>query len=121
MTAGILCDTHDKLLIVQRPTKGLLGGLWKFPGGERGSGMSLQKSLERVIQMELGIKVRVGEKIAAVKHAYTHFRITLYAFRCTLRGGAPKALKCHSWRWSDPQDLAEFPFSKADRKIMAFL
>ena len=121
MTAGILCDTHDKLLIVQRPTKGLLGGLWKFPGGERGSGVSLQKSLEKVIQMELGIEVRVGEKIAAVKHAYTHFRITLYAFRCTLREGAPKALKCHSWRWSDPQNLADFPFSKVDRKIMAFL
>ena len=121
MTAGILCNTHDKLLIVQRPAKGLLGGLWKFPGGEKSTEMSLQKSLEKVIQMELGIEVRVGEKIAAVKHAYTHFRITLHAFRCTLRGGAPKALNCHSWQWSDPQSLDDFPFSKVDRKVMAFL
>jgi A/G-specific adenine glycosylase len=121
VTAGILCDTHDKLLIVQRPPKGLLGGLWKFPGGERGAGVSLQKSLEKVIQMELGIEIRVGEKIAAVKHAYTHFRITLHAFRCTLRRGAPKALNCQSWQWSDPRSLDDFPFSKVDRKIMAFL
>jgi A/G-specific adenine glycosylase len=121
MTAGILCNTHDKLLIVQRPAKGLLGGLWKFPGGERDTGTSLQKSLEKVIQMELGIEVRVGEKIAAVKHTYTHFRITLHAFRCTLRGGAPKALNCHSWQWSDPRNFDDFPFSKVERKVMAFL
>ncbi len=121
MTAGILCDTHDKLLIVRRPTKGLLGGLWKFPGGEKDAGVSLQRSLEKVIQMELGIEVRVGEKIAAVKHAYTHFRITLHAFRCALKGGDLKVLNCHRCEWIDPQSLADFPFSKADRKVMVFL
>jgi A/G-specific adenine glycosylase len=121
MTAAILCDTHDKLLIVQRPTKGLLGGLWKFPGGEKGEGESLQTSLEKVIRMELGLEVRVGEKIAAVKHAYTQFRITLHAFRCALRGGDSRALNCHSRRWIDLRGLADFPFSKVDRKVMAFL
>jgi A/G-specific adenine glycosylase len=121
MTAGILCDNHDKLLIVRRPTKGLLGGLWKFPGGEKGTGVSLQRSLEKVIQMEVGIEVRVGDKIAAVKHAYTHFRITLHAFRCALKGGDLKVLNCHHCEWIDPRSLADFPFSKADRKVMAFL
>ena len=121
MTAGILCDTHDKLLIVRRPTKCLLGGLWKFPGGEKGAGVSLQRSLEKVIQMELGIEVRVGEKITAVKHAYTHFRITLHAFRCALNGGDLKALNCHRCEWIDPQSLADFPFSKVDRKVMVLI
>lgn len=121
MTACVLCDMHNKLLIVRRPAKGLLGGLWQFPGGEKGLGESLQRSLKRVMKSELGIEVRVGAKIGAVKHAYTHFRITLHAFRCTLRGEPPKILNCSSWKWIDPQSLPDFPFSKADRKIMAFL
>ena len=121
MTAGILSDHQGQLLVVRRPNRGLLGGLWKFPGGERGAGKGLKGSLAKEIHGELGIGVRVGEKITAVKHAYTHFRITLHAFRCTFKSGDPRALNCHSWQWIDPRRLADFPFSNVDRKIMAFL
>ena len=121
MTAGILCDDLGGLLIVRRPPRGLLGGLWKFPGGEKGPGKGLKNSLVQEIHRELGIEVRVGGKITAVKHAYTHFRITLHAFRCSLIKGEPKAVKGHSWLWVDPKNLADFPFSNVDRKIMAFL
>ena len=121
MTAGILSDHLGRLLIVRRPNHGLLGGLWKFPGGEKEARKGLKGSLVQEIHREVGIGVLVGDKITAVKHAYTHFRITLHAFRCTLRNGNPKALNCQSWRWIDPGSLADFPFSNVDRKIMAFL
>ena len=121
ITAGVLFDDLGRLLIVRRPIRGLLGGLWKFPGGEKWTGKGLKNSLIQEIQGELGIGVRVEEKIVAVKHAYTHFRITLHAFRCALKKGEPRALKCHSWQWIDPKNLADFPFSHVDRKIMVFL
>jgi A/G-specific adenine glycosylase len=121
MTAGVLCDDLGRLLIVRRPFRGLLGGLWKLPGGEKGTGKGLKNSLILEIHKELGIGVRVGEKITAVKHAYTHFRITLHAFRCSLKKGEPSAIKCESWQWIDPKNLADVPFSNVDRKIMAFL
>jgi A/G-specific adenine glycosylase len=121
MTAGIVGDNHGRMLIVQRPIKGLLGGLWKFPGGERVTGKTLEISLGRAIKAELGIDVKVGKELTSVKHAYTHFRITLYAFRCILRHGRPRALSCHDWRWIEPHRLDQFPFSKADRKIMSAL
>lgn len=121
MTAGVLCDDSGRLLIVRRPLRGLLGGLWKFPGGEKKAGKGLKNSLGQEIHRELGIGVQVGEKITAVKHAYTHFRITLHAFRCTMSGGDPSAVACDSWQWIDSRNLADLPFSNVDRKIMAFL
>jgi len=103
MTAGIIDDDQGRLLIVQRPIKGLLGGLWKFPGGERVPGEALDNALRRVVKKELGI------------------RITLYAFRCLLRGGKPRALGCSRWQWVESYRSANFPFSNADRKIMIAL
>jgi len=118
MTAGIITDAQRRLLIVQRAMKGLLGGLWKFPGGERKPDETLKEALKRTVREELGIGIRVKEGITSVNHAYTHFRITLYAFRCVRQGGEPKAIGCTHWRWVKPWGLRNFPFSKADRKII---
>ena len=120
MTAGIIAD-NGCLLIVQRPDRGLLGGLWKFPGGERQPGENLEHALRRVIEAEVGLVVDTEETIASVKHAYTHFRITLHAFGCVWRSGEPQALGCDRFAWVEAGKLSEFPFSKADRKIIRAL
>jgi A/G-specific adenine glycosylase len=121
MTAGIISDEQGRLLIVQRPIPGLLGGLWKFPGGEKVAGKTLEISLQKAINAELGLKVRVTEELTSVNHAYTHFRMTLHAFRSAIKFGKPVALKCDDWRWVEPEILSNFPFSNADRKVMAVL
>jgi A/G-specific adenine glycosylase len=117
--AGIIADAKGRLLIAQRPMTGLLGGLWKFPGGERVPKETLKDALERSVREELGIRIRVRKPMISVKHAYTHFRISLHAFHCRLEAGHPRALTCLRWRWVRPSDLNRFPFSKAERKIIA--
>jgi A/G-specific adenine glycosylase len=121
MTAGIMRDGQRRLLIIQRPNRGLLGGLWKFPGGLKGSQETLEQSLKKRVYEELGIQIKVQEGLASVEHAYTHFRITLHAFRCQWRTGMPNALNCQDYQWVSPQHLSDFPFSKADRKVIAHL
>ncbi|UCB49913.1 MAG: A/G-specific adenine glycosylase [Deltaproteobacteria bacterium] len=121
MTAAVIGDKRGRLLIVQRPNRGLLGGLWKFPGGERGPDETLQQGLRRRVREELGIGIRVGEAFASVDHAYTHFRITLHAFRCARRNGRPRAIDCHKVQWVKPDRLDDFPFSRADRKVIEAL
>jgi len=117
-TAGLIQDKRGRLLIVQRPASGLLGGLWKFPGGVAKPRESLEKALKRTVREELGIGVEIQKALIAVKHAYTHFRITLHAYQCRLNGADPKALGCQRWEWSPPSDFRRHPFSRADRKIM---
>lgn len=117
MTAAIFMDRKKRLLIVQRPPRGLLGGLWKFPGGECMAGESLDGALRRTVKAELGIRAYVKKPLASVKHAYTHFRTTLHGFHCR-RVGEPENLGCSRWAWAAMSDLAGLPFSKVDRKIM---
>jgi A/G-specific adenine glycosylase len=121
MTAAVIADAKGRLLIVQRPNSGLLGGLWKFPGGFKGPEETLEAGLRKRVREGLGIRVEVQEALASVEHAYTHFRITLQAFWCQWRSGKPKALDCQAYQWVRPNHLADYPFSKADRKIIAQL
>ena len=73
VTAAVIRN-RKKILITQRPEKGLLGGLWEFPGGKKEPRESLEQCLKREIQEELNIEIKVGECFIQVRHAYTHFQ-----------------------------------------------
>jgi A/G-specific adenine glycosylase len=110
------------LLIAQRPHKGLLGGLWEFPGGKRETtDADLPACLRREIMEELGIAIDVGAPVTVVRHAYTHFRITLHAYHAHYTGDEPQTLGCADWRWVMLADLTAYPFPVTDQKIIAAL
>ena len=117
VAAAVIRDGKGRSLIVQRPAKGLLGSLWKFPGGILNPGESAAGGLARLVREELGIGIAVGEPLRAVKHAYTHFRITLTAFSCTLVDGRPSPRARFAWRWAGAGEMEDLSFSKADRLI----
>jgi A/G-specific adenine glycosylase len=121
MTASVITDRTGSLLIVKRPERGLLPGLWKLPGGERCGEGSLPEALKRRVLEELGVMIRVLDPVTSVKHTFTHFRMTLHAFRASIRRGKPKPLTCSRLAWVRTADLAEYAFSKADRTIVHHL
>jgi A/G-specific adenine glycosylase len=114
VVAAVIRDRKGRLLIVQRPSSGLLGSLWKFPGGILNPHETREAGLKRIVREELGIVIDVGSALAEVKHAYTHFRITLTAFSCNLLKGSPAGPQ---WRWADGEEAEALPFSRADRRI----
>lgn len=116
VTAAIL-QRGGKILLAKRPSKGLLGGLWEFPGGKVEQGESLESCLEREIQEELGVTIRVGNQIGIYKHAYTHFRITLHAFFCELIVGEPAPIEAVEITWVFSSELDNYPMGKVDRQI----
>jgi A/G-specific adenine glycosylase len=121
MIAAILRDRKKRMLVVQRPHSGLLGGLWKFPGGERGAKESAEDALARTVREELGVSVRAIKTIASVKHAYTHFRVTFHVYRCAVVRGRPESLEGHVWKWVSAEELRGLALSKAERKILSAL
>lgn len=121
VTAAVLFNRHGQVLIVRRPARGLLGSLWKFPGGIVRKKELLEEGLTRTVREELGIRIRVGKPLASVNHAYTHFRITLTAFRCFRHSGRPRTLACQEWRWASQDDLEKLTFSKADRTVISMI
>ncbi len=116
VTAAIL-RRDGKILLARRPSKGLLGGMWEFPGGKVEPGESLEKCVKREIREELGVNIRVGEKFGTYHHAYTHFRITLHAFICELTEGEPTPMEAAELSWVLPSELVKYPMGKVDRQI----
>jgi A/G-specific adenine glycosylase len=115
--AAILRNDAGEILIVRRPASGLLGSLWKFPGGLLAEGEKPAAGLRRAVREELGIEITVSRRLAAVDHAYTHFRTTLSAYAGKITAGTPAATDGRLWRWIPPSDLAQLPLAKVDRMI----
>ena len=116
VTAAVI-RRKGKVLIARRPSKGLLGGMWEFPGGKQKAGESLPETLVREIREELAAQVEVGELLGVYRHAYTHFRVTLHAFHCKLVGADPKPLEASELAWVKPGELTAYPMGRIDRRI----
>jgi A/G-specific adenine glycosylase len=117
VTAAVMEAADGSVLITQRPQDALLGGLWEFPGGKREDGESLKACLKREILEELGVKIKVGEKLGVFRHAYTHFKVTLHAYRSTLVSGEMVLNEHQAFRWVQIDALDDFPMGKIDRSI----
>ena len=110
-----------RVLIDRRPDDGLLGGLWEFPGGKVRPGESPADAAVREAREELGVTVEAGEELIVVRQAYSHFRITLHAIQCRYVSGRCKAIGCTAWRWVAPDQLDEYAFPRANRRVIEAL
>lgn len=109
---------NDRVLIARRPEDGLLGGLWEFPGGKIEPGETAEEAARREVREEMGIEVEVGEPIASVDHAYSHFRITLHAFHSRYVSGDVEARSATAWRWVTTAEFDKYAFPAANRRII---
>jgi A/G-specific adenine glycosylase len=117
VTAAVIAQA-GRVLLARRPSKGLLGGMWEFPGGKLEAGETLPEGLIREIREELAAEIEVGQPFGVYEHAYTHFQVTLHAFLCCLQNGSqPQALEASELRWATPAELQDFPMGKIDRRI----
>jgi A/G-specific adenine glycosylase len=110
-----------RILIDRRKPDGLLGGLWEFPGGKARRDETLPAALRREVREEVDIGIRVGREIAVVRHAYSHFRITMHVFDCRWRSGQAKAIGCADVKWVFPSQLRRFAFPRANHNILDLL
>lgn len=116
--AGVIvvqvANLHYKVLLAQRPSKGLLGGMWEFPNGrvDQDPARELAKVLKAGYSLRLGAKRKIRE-LGKFQHAYTHFKVTVHAYLCDLASN-PTA---ENLKWVALQDLADYPMGKLDRQI----
>ncbi len=119
IVAGLIWH-KGKFIITLRPADGLLGNLWEFPGGKVKPGESYKNALIREISEELHISVWVGERIISVKHAYTHFKITLHVYRCCYQAGEIHLDRhaAQKYKWITPSQTDDYAFPGANRKVI---
>ncbi len=118
IAVGLIFDDEGRILIQRRPEDGLLGGLWEFPGGKREPGEALPETCRRELREELNIEVEIEAPFGTINHAYTHFKITLHAFRCRLVAGEPVSSRALPMQWVPIERLDEFAFPRANRRLI---
>ena len=105
----------NKFYIQKRNIKGMLGGLWEFPGGKIKKNETKRMALKREIKEECGIQVQVLDKIGSIKHSYSHFKITIYCFYCKELDVSLKLNQ--NARMIAFDEIKKYPFPKANHKI----
>ena len=118
VAVGIVADQRGRVLIQRRPYKGLLGGLWEFPGGKVEPGETVEQALRRELREEQGLHVEQVRALEPVDHAYTHFKVTLHAHTCLLKSMDPRAGEGQPRRWVVPAELPTLPMPRGNRKIL---
>lgn len=111
--AGVIVN-RERVLLAQRPPKGLLAAMWEFPNG-RVTGdpaAGLAKALNTGYNLKLRAK-RKKEVLTTVQHAYTHFKVTVYAFQCELQSMPQNG----NLKWIPLRELDDYPMGKIDRQI----
>ncbi len=119
--AAILHNASGELLMARRPLGGLLGGLWEFPQGQARDSEKPEAALRRALREKLELDVTVGALLAKVRHAFTHFKITLHAYACRAESLEARPLGYADLRWIALADMDQLPIARADRRLIAFL
>ena len=112
--AGVIIQDGN-VLLSKRPSRGLLGGMWEFPNGKV-EGRSTDE-LEFALKTGYQLEVQRNESLGIVQHAYTHFRVTVHAFRCEL----VSISESNNLKWVKVQELENYPMGKVDRQIARML
>lgn len=114
---GIILSDDDQVLIALRPEDAMLGGMWEFPGGKQEDDENIQETVCRELQEELGVKTTVDKPFMKFDHLYSHLKITMNAFLCHIEEGNPKPQSSQEIRWINIDELEDYPFPKANRKL----
>lgn len=102
---------RGRVLLSQRPADGLLGGMWEFPNARVKKDPA--RELAQALKAATRLKVQKGEAVGIFDHAYSHFKVTVHAFRCEL----VSIPKNKNLKWVMLNELEDFPMGKVDRQI----
>ncbi len=112
----ILTGPGGRWLVQRRPPRGLLGGLWEFPGGKIRSGELPARAARRELWEETRLRVGRLKAVGTVRHAYSHFTVELHVFQGPLVGRAPPSTRTR--RWVTARGLRALPTPKATEKVV---
>jgi len=68
------------------PVRGPSGGIVGPPFGRRDPKETLEDAMRRSLREKLPVRAVIQREVGAVRHAYSHYRITLHAFFASRRG-----------------------------------
>jgi A/G-specific adenine glycosylase len=109
--AAAVIVERGRVLLCQRPSNGLLGGMWEFPNAKVDEDPAGE--LAKVLHAAYRLRVREKEALGIVRHVYTHFKVTVHVFRCE----SALVPKNKALKWVKIGELDDYPMGRVDRQI----
>ncbi len=122
MATGILFN-KNMVFIQKRLENDIWGGLWEFPGGRLEDGEQPDEAVVREYLEETELQVKVHEKITAVIHHYTRYKVILHCFTCKLLQENPRPVlhAAQEGKWILPENLSDYGFPAGHRKLIEYM
>ena len=119
---GVVIRSGDTLLLCQRPANaGRWQNMWEVPHAPRADAEDVSEAAVRVAKELTGLDVEPGADVMTIKHGVTRYAITLACVEATRVGGAFVPGSYADAKWVTPADLAAYPVSSPQRKLMTAL
>lgn len=117
--AAVLLQRGDgALLLLRRPAGGLLGGLWEPPAS---LASATPPPGAAWILEEFGVTGQGAGSLPLVRHAFTHFHLTVTPHLYHHLTGEPCLTRHTAWCWADDAVRKTLPMATLHRKILAGL
>jgi len=123
VSAVVLVDPDNRILLAQRPAGKPMEGLWEFPGGKIEQGETPEYALIRELNEELGIMTGVDclYPLTFASHSYDDFHLLMPLFICRTWKGQVRAQEGQSLKWVSKHDLYNYPMPAADKPLIPFI
>ncbi|MBX9624045.1 MAG: A/G-specific adenine glycosylase [Gemmataceae bacterium] len=113
---------RDKVLLCQRPADAnRWQNMWEVPHAPVRDDEPPAEAASRVAKELTGLVVEPGAELLTVKHGVTRYAITMTCVEAAVRGGAFARGSYAAGRWLAPAELADYPVSSPQRKLIAAL
>lgn len=116
VTCAII-ENNGKILVAQRNENMSLPLKWEFPGGKIEENETPEDCIVREIKEELGIDLKIKQKLKPNVHFYGVKSIELMPFVCEVVGGELMVKEHKSILWEYPDNLKNLDWAEADIPI----
>jgi A/G-specific adenine glycosylase len=114
--AALVIRDGNRVLVEQRPGRGLLAGMWAFPNAPV-KNAGLRRSRAQRLLRDLGFPSGLAQHLGDFEHKYSHFTARVCAFHIALNGSKPAIRSERKYKWVSINKLDMFPMGKLDRTI----
>jgi A/G-specific adenine glycosylase len=107
-----------RVLLAQRPPDAQRwANMWEFPHAELAPSETYEAAAERLLG-RIGLAADLGPELLTVRHGVTRFQITMVCLEAAHRGGTFAAEDYARGVWLRPGELAQYPVSAPQRKLL---
>lgn len=121
VAVAVIMNKKNKVCISLRHENAHQGGLWEFPGGKVEPHESIEQTLAREINEELGVIIERSRPLITIHHSYADKTVCLHVRKVLAYHGQANGLEGQQVRWVAVADLLSYDFPSANLPVIKAL